>query len=199
MAAIVNNDNNTNGTPMEVEKEGEEATAPVVVVPLPPPENERDEEWILKMRRHLCPAEMIDAEGRFDSMYFKPRNAENLVWGNGEDSLLKEGIQHYGICHWSEIRRKLLPEWDEVEIRIKACRLLGIQNIEKYEDWKGDEKQIREEHEKNQQLGEKKGLWKYGLLIDGEYGDLCLPEKEEDKEQTNENKESVSKNMSLKA
>ena len=45
-------------------------------------------------------------------------------------------IQHYGICHWSEIRRKLLPEWDEVEIRIKACRLLGIQNIEKYEDWK---------------------------------------------------------------
>ena len=76
--------------------------------------------------------------------------------------------------------------------------MLGIQNIEKYEDWKGDEKQIREEHEKNQQLGEKKGLWQYGLLIDGEYGDLCA-EKEEDKEQTNENKESVSKNMSLKA
>ena len=146
--------------------------------PLPPPENERDEQWVLKMRRNLCPAEMIDADGNFDSMYFKPRNAENLVWGNGEDSLLKEGIGLYGVCHWSEIRRKLLPEWDEVELRVKACRLLGVQNIETYDNWKGDEKQIREEYEKNKALGEKKGLWKYGLLLDESYGDLCLPEEE---------------------
>ena len=146
--------------------------------PHSPPENERDEQWVLKMRRNLCPAEMIAADGNFDSMYFKPRNAENLVWGNGEDSLLKEGIGLYGICHWSEIRRKLLPEWDEVELRVKACRLLGVQNIETYDNWKGDEKQIREEYEKNKALGEKKGLWKYGLLLDESYGDLCLAEEE---------------------
>ena len=76
----------------------------ITQTPRPPPENERDEQWVLNMRRNLCPAEMIDADGNFDSMYFKPRNAENLVLGNGEDSLLKEGIGLYGICHWSEIR-----------------------------------------------------------------------------------------------
>ena len=86
---------------------------------------------------------MIDADGNFDSMYFKPRNAENLVWGNGEDSLLKEGIGLYGICHWSEIRRKLLPEWDEVSYVLKLAVSLGVQNIETYDNWKGDEKQIR--------------------------------------------------------
>jgi hypothetical protein len=182
MTSIANNEN-----AMNVEKED---------VILPPPENERDEAWILKMRQHLCPAEMIDADGNFDSMYFKPRNAENLVWGNGEVSLLKEGIELYGVCHWSEIRRKLLPEWDEVEIRIKACRLLGIQNVEKYVNWKGDERQIREEHEKNKKIGEAKGLWQYGLLLDEEHGDICLPEEDDAKE--NESQESVSKNMSLK-
>ena len=35
-----------------------------------------------------------------------------------------------------------------------------------------------EEYEKNKALGEKKGLWKYGLLLDESYGDLCLPEEE---------------------
>ena len=26
------------------------------------PENERDEQWVLNIRRNLCPAEMIDAD-----------------------------------------------------------------------------------------------------------------------------------------
>ena len=39
-------------------------------------------------------------------------------------------------------------------------------------------KSKREEYEKNKALGEKKGLWKYGLLLDESYGDLCLPEEE---------------------
>ena len=47
---------------------------------------------------------------------------------------------------------------------VKACRLPGVQNIETYDNWKGDEKQIREEYEKNKALGEKKGLWKYACL-----------------------------------
>ena len=41
--------------------------------PHSPPENERDEQWVLKMRRNLCPAEMIDANDNFDSINNKPR------------------------------------------------------------------------------------------------------------------------------
>ena len=48
----------------------------------------------------------------FDSMYFKPRNAENLVWGNGEDSLLKGELgTEYVIGRKSEA----VAEWDEVD------------------------------------------------------------------------------------
>ena len=42
---------------------------------------ERTEAWVNKMRSVLCPAEMVDAAGKFDQIYFKPRNAEHLVWG----------------------------------------------------------------------------------------------------------------------
>ena len=49
---------------------------------------ERTEAWVNKMRSMLCPAEMVDAAGKFDQMYFKPRNAEHLVWGKSTKPLL---------------------------------------------------------------------------------------------------------------
>ena len=87
--------------------------------------------------------------------------------GAAQAALLKEGIAHCGVGNWSEIRRGLLPEWDELEIRLKTCRLFGKQNLTSYTGWKGTEEDIKQEYEKNKQLGAKQPeRWKFGLLVD---------------------------------
>ena len=93
---------------------------------------QRGSNWVYKLRTVMCPSAMVDKVGRFDKQYFKPKSAENLTWGSTEAKLLRCGIERFGVGHWSDIRRNLLPAWEELELKLKACRLLGIQDIAKY-------------------------------------------------------------------
>ena len=127
---------------------------------------ERDTNWVYKIRTVMCPKGMVDGLGRFDKLYVKPKSAENLSWGAAEAKLLKCGIERFGVGHWSDIRRNLLPAWDELELKLKACRLLGAQNLKKYNGWKGGEELIKTELEKNRKIGLSTERWVHGLLID---------------------------------
>ena len=86
------------------------------------------------MRTQLCPPEMVDQEGNFEEVYFKPRMRNNMVWTEKEEALLVEGVLEFGVGHWMQIRRAKLREWDEVEIRLKCARLMGRQDLSCYED-----------------------------------------------------------------
>ena len=126
---------------------------------------QRDSNWVYKLRTVMCPSAMVDRVGRFDKQYFKPKSAENLTWGSTEAKLLRCGIERFGVGHWSDIRRNLLPAWEELELKLKACRMLGIQDIAKYKGWKGTEDMIKVEHEKNKQIGVAAGRWTHGVLV----------------------------------
>ncbi|KAK8810539.1 hypothetical protein WA158_007114 [Blastocystis sp. Blastoise] len=87
------------------------------------------------------------------------------TWTMEEEYLLIDGIKKYGIGEWELIRRDFLSEWDIEEIRLKTCRLMGIQNIDKYNGWKGNVDDIMKEFEKNKQIGIEKQLWKHNILV----------------------------------
>ena len=78
-----------------------------------------------------------------------------------------DGIQTWGVGNWCEIRREYLREWEEVEIKLKCCRLFGKQDLSSYEGWKGTSAEISVEHAKNEAIGQKTKKWVAGVLIDG--------------------------------
>ena len=126
----------------------------------------RDEVWIKHMRTQLCPPEMVDQEGNFEEVYFKPRMRNNMVWTEKEEALLIEGVLEFGVGHWMQIRRAKLREWDEVEIRLKCARLMGRQDLSCYEDWKGGATEMAQERAKNKQKADNgEGLFIAGCLV----------------------------------
>lgn len=91
---------------------------------------------------------------------------ETRSWSPTETELLCTGIEKHGIGSWKDIRREYLNKWDEQSIRIKATKLLGCQNLKRYEGWKGTKEDMRFEKEKNRALGESNGCWKCGCLVE---------------------------------
>jgi hypothetical protein len=70
------------------------------------------------------------------SSYFKPpKNAVPVVskkWTDTEKELLLQGLAEYGVGHFREISERLLPEWAPNDLRVKAIRLMGRQNLQLY-------------------------------------------------------------------
>ena len=88
-----------------------------------------------------------------------------MNWSEKEHQLLLEGIAEHGIGHWCDIRRAKLREWDEVEIRLKAARLLGKQDLSEYKDQRLSAEQIANEHAQNKAAGEAAGNWVAGVVV----------------------------------
>ena len=134
----------------------------------------RDETWVKHMRKQLCPPEMVDQDGKFEEIYFKPRMRNNMEWTAKERDALTAGVLEFGVGHWMQIRRTHLKEWDEVEIRLKCSRLLGKQDLDSYRDWKGGATEMGEERRKNQAIADGgKGKWICGVLVE----ENLLPKK----------------------
>ena len=80
------------------------------------------------------------------------------------------------------IQQLLISQITE-DIRLKACRLFGIQRIEVYNGFKGGLDEINavsdfnslrvQEYEKNKKTGMKEGLWVGNVLLDKRFGLLC--------------------------
>ncbi|KAJ1975635.1 hypothetical protein H4R35_003063, partial [Dimargaris xerosporica] len=82
-----------------------------------------------------------------------------------ERDLLVQGIEQYGIGHFREISEALLPAWSPNDLRIKAIRLMGRQNLQLYRNWQGNANAIKQEYERNKAIGLRLNAWKGGCLV----------------------------------
>ncbi|KAF7725059.1 hypothetical protein EC973_000466 [Apophysomyces ossiformis] len=144
------------------------------------------QEWVKQLRLKFCirpdfeiTKNMIHEDGTLNQDYFRPpkgaKREEARKWTEMEKALLIQGIEKYGIGHFGEISKELLPKWSTNDLRIKCIRLIGRQNLQLYRDWKGNAQDIAREYERNKAVGLKYGTWKQGVLV---YDDNGLVEKE---------------------
>ncbi|KND04239.1 uncharacterized protein SPPG_01670 [Spizellomyces punctatus DAOM BR117] len=135
-------------------------------------------EWVKRMRIMFCVREefevtksIIHEDGTLNQDYFRPPKGTQLSnepvkkWTDKERTLLIQGIQTYGIGHFREISEALLPDWPPNDLRVKSMRLIGRQNLQEYKDWRGSEQDIRDEYERNKEIGMRLGCWKSGVLV----------------------------------
>ncbi|KAI8578319.1 hypothetical protein K450DRAFT_247259 [Umbelopsis ramanniana AG] len=144
------------------------------------------QEWIKHMRLKFCirpefeiTKTMIHEDGTLNQDYFRPpkgaKPEEARKWTDNDKTLLIQGIEKYGIGHFTEISRELLPKWSGNDLRLKTIRLIGRQNLQLYKGWKGNADDISRQFEKNKEVGLKYGTWKQGCLV---YDDDGLVEQE---------------------
>ncbi|KAJ1994552.1 hypothetical protein GGI25_003100 [Coemansia spiralis] len=137
---------------------------------------QQKQNWVKQMRLQFSRRpefpethQMIDDEGMLNQEYFQPPKdalpQQERKWGDEEKIKLLEGIEKYGIGHFREISENLLPEWSGNDLRMKAIRVMGRQNLQLYKDWKGNEEAVRREYERNKEIGLQFGAWKGGALV----------------------------------
>ncbi|KAJ2557227.1 hypothetical protein EV175_001473 [Coemansia sp. RSA 1933] len=137
---------------------------------------QQKQEWAKQMRLQFSrrpefpeTENMIDDEGMLNQQYFEP--PEDAVpqperkWGDDEKAKLLDGIEKFGIGHFREISEALLPEWSGNDLRMKAIRVMGRQNLQLYKDWKGDKEAVKREYERNKEIGLRFSTWKGGALV----------------------------------
>jgi hypothetical protein len=61
------------------------------------------------MRKRMSKPECIDAEGRLDLEYFRPKVLDNITWTDDTIHDLVEGIKLHGVGNWTEIQADFLP------------------------------------------------------------------------------------------
>ncbi|KAJ1853886.1 hypothetical protein LPJ73_002561 [Coemansia sp. RSA 2703] len=134
------------------------------------------QEWVKQMRLKFCRRtefpethSIIDDDGMLNQEYFQPPKdavaPTERKWGDDEKRKLLEGIEKYGIGHFREISETLLPDWSGNDLRMKAIRVIGRQNLQLYKDWRGDEQAVQREYERNKEIGLRFGTWKGGALV----------------------------------
>ncbi|KAJ2454160.1 hypothetical protein EV183_001762 [Coemansia sp. RSA 2336] len=134
------------------------------------------QEWIKQMRLQFSKRpefpethSMVDDEGMLNQEYFQPPKdavpAVERKWGEDEKRKLLEGIEKYGIGHFREISENLLPQWSGNDLRMKAIRVMGRQNLQLYKDWRGTAESVQREYERNKEIGLRLGAWKGGALV----------------------------------
>jgi len=153
----------------EVDEDG------AAVLPLPDHKKQR-KEWAARLRQLLSPPGMLNEDGTIDQSFFKPKKVVIHVdrrWGDAEKDKLVEGIRSHGVGGWRTMKEKLLPKWDENTLRVKACRLIGCQNLKRYAGWKPTKSEMEAEFARNMELGKRLGCWKAGMLVDNDNGDVA--------------------------
>ncbi|KAJ2664060.1 hypothetical protein IWW48_001072 [Coemansia sp. RSA 1200] len=134
------------------------------------------QEWVKRMRLDFSrrpefpeTEHMINDEGMLNQQYFEPPkdaiSQPERKWGDEEKQKLLEGIEKYGIGHFREISDNLLPEWSGNDLRMKAIRVMGRQNLQLYKDWRGNTDAVKREYERNKDIGLRLGTWKGGALV----------------------------------
>eukprot|EP00750_Incisomonas_marina_P028678 INCI6824.1.p1 GENE.INCI6824.1~~INCI6824.1.p1 ORF type:complete len:148 (+),score=31.64 INCI6824.1:251-694(+) len=129
-------------------------------------------EYARFMRKAMSKPECIDADGNLNMEYFRPKVLDNITWTDDTIHDLIEGIKRHGVGQWSQIQADFLPMLAPLDIRIKVNKLLGKQNLSSYMGWKGDREAIAAEFEKNKKIAMEKGLWKYGVMLDENIGNV---------------------------
>ncbi len=128
-----------------------------------------------KLRLALCKPEMLLGDsGNLNPEYFKAalhQEGEDRAWGEDERALLLRGIETLGCGAWGPIQNTLLPAWKNSELRIKAARLLGRQNIKAYNGWKANAAMLDVERERNKAIADRikaetgQDRWKNNVLV----------------------------------
>ncbi|KAJ1665243.1 hypothetical protein IW140_003489 [Coemansia sp. RSA 1813] len=137
---------------------------------------QQKQEWAKNMRLQFSrrpefpeTENIIDDKGMLNQQYFEPPKdavpQPERKWGDEEKIKLLEGIEKYGIGHFREISETLLPEWSGNDLRMKAIRIMGRQNLQLYKEWKGDKDAVKREYERNKEIGLRFGTWKGGALV----------------------------------
>lgn len=131
--------------------------------------------WANRMRLAVTRPDALREDGSIDQSFFKPKRVvfegASKKWGAVEKDKLYAGIAKYGIGEWGQIKEKLLPEWDTLNLRVKASRLMGTQSLARYpKGWKGDKAAVDAEYEKHKKVGEATGCWKNGTLVEDDHG-----------------------------
>ncbi|PVU89366.1 hypothetical protein BB561_005400 [Smittium simulii] len=131
--------------------------------------------WVNEMRKTFCirpnfneTANIIDQEGNLKQEYFsqfQEIEEEERKWGAEEREKLILGIEKYGIGHFREISEEFLPLWSTNDLRVKAMRVIGRQNLQLYKDWKGNKEELEHEFNRNKQIGLSLNTWKGGVLV----------------------------------
>ena len=131
--------------------------------------------WANAMRLCVTRRDALNDDGSIDQQFFKPKRVvfetRAKKWGDGERAKLYEGIETYGIQEWGTIRENLLPDWDTLNLRVKAARLMGTQSLSRYpKGWKGTKAEVEAEYAKHKKIGEATGCWKNGQLVEDDNG-----------------------------
>jgi hypothetical protein len=133
------------------------------------------EVWARKLRQAFSPAAILLADGEIDQYRFKPDRVLEVLdkrWTAETTDMLCLGIQEHGVGNWCRIAETVLQSWDVKTIRTRTCRLLGSQDLKRYTGWKGSKIQIRQERDRNRNLGKRLGCWKNGMLVENDCGDV---------------------------
>ena len=136
----------------------------------------RREAWVRVMRLAFSSPDMLEGDGAIKQEHFKPKQvyfAEPKSFGSEEKAALLKGLDKYGVGAWNPIREKLLPSWDNNTLRLKTCRLLGIQNLQRFQGCLVDEKEVDAIYAAHHKLGEATGCWKGGMLVEDDSGTLA--------------------------
>lgn len=143
----------------------------------PPPQSQDEQrERARRLRLALCKREMLLGDtGNLNPEYFKAAlqadGDEARAWGDDERQLLVRGLELHGVGAWSAIRASLLPAWKNNELRVKASRLVGRQNLKAYGGWKANAAMLDVERERNKAIAERlkadTGVdrWKGNVLV----------------------------------
>eukprot|EP01135_Chromosphaera_perkinsii_P010445 Nk52_evm8s2133 gene=Nk52_evmTU8s2133 len=172
------------GTPVAEAPVCDENTAPVQLQATEEGEVSKEEkarqDWVIHMRKKFCVRTDTDPEtynillenGELNPQYFmtKTKKVAERKWTDKEKDLLLKGIEEYGIGNFGEISKALLPDWTRNDLRVKAMRLMGRQNLSLYKGWKGNKAAIEKEFNRNKEIGDRHGCWKGGMLTTDDAG-----------------------------
>ena len=132
--------------------------------------------WAKAMRLAFSPPAMLTSDGSIRQEHFKPKQvyyAEPKTFGSEERAALLKGLDSHGVGAWNPIREQLLPSWDNNTLRLKTCRLLGIQNLSTFQGFLITEKEVEAIQAAHHKLGEQTGCWKGGMLVEDDNGTLA--------------------------
>lgn len=139
------------------------------------PDQERIE-YATQMRQLFSPPGMLHQDGSIIQEFFRPKKVVTLAdkkWGDAEREQLYKGLEKYGVGKWRQMSDDMLKGWDDTNIRLKAAKLLGCQNLSRYFGRCFSRSEVEAELEANKQLGAQTGCWKNGMLVDDDSGTLA--------------------------
>jgi len=142
--------------------------------------------YAIHMRQLFSPPGMLHDDGSINQEFFRPKKVVTLAdrkWGDAEREQLYKGLEKYGVGKWRQMADDMLKGWDDNNIRLKAAKLLGCQNLSRYYGRHISRAEVVAELEANKQLGAQTGCWKNGMLVDDDKGTLAAHFKRQQEQQ----------------